>query len=324
MVMSLSAEIYDRLWQELVALQPESALEYFRYHRRRYHELFNNLAYYLAGKSSPAVLEVGVSGFLPLYKKIFPVLSLVTMDRPIELNGIPSDYCMRICQAERHYSIDLNKDFPSRDWGSPPLGMFDCVICTEVIEHLIVNPVEFLSSLLGLLKPEGYLYLTTPNFLSYYHLQQIKQRENPQLVMPKRGSDKDAAHHFREYAMNELLRFASEAGGQVVKAYYSDCWDDERLIREVLSKHPEQKSNLVVVATLASGGASDTEIASSQEVVESCGSEDRLASEMLAELNYALAERDAELARLRELVAGYERGRFIRAMKWLHERRRGR
>jgi hypothetical protein len=27
--------------------------------------------------------------------------------------------------------------------------------------------------------------------------------------------------------------------------------------------------------------------------------------------------RDAEIARLRELVAGYERGRFIRAMRWL-------
>ncbi len=31
-----------------------------------------------------------------------------------------------------------------------------------------------------------------------------------------------------------------------------------------------------------------------------------------------LAEQDAEIARLRALVSGYERGRFIRFMKWLH------
>ncbi len=35
----------------------------------------------------------------------------------------------------------------------------------------------------------------------------------------------------------------------------------------------------------------------------------------LAASNRALAERDAEIARLQELVAGYERGRFIRLMK---------
>lgn len=35
------------------------------------------------------------------------------------------------------------------------------------------------------------------------------------------------------------------------------------------------------------------------------------------DLSQALSERDAEIARLRALVAGYERGRFMRLMKWL-------
>lgn len=48
--------------------------------------------------------------------------------------------------------------------------------------------------------------------------------------------------------------------------------------------------------------------------------EDRLSDDLTA-LKQALIERDAEIARLRELVAGYERGRFIRLMKWLHDRR---
>jgi SAM-dependent methyltransferase len=38
---------------------------------------------------------------------------------------------------------------------------------------------------------------------------------------------------------------------------------------------------------------------------------------VMAELDQMLCERDAEIARLRTLVDGYERGRFIRLMKWL-------
>jgi hypothetical protein len=41
-----------------------------------------------------------------------------------------------------------------------------------------------------------------------------------------------------------------------------------------------------------------------------------------AVLRQALAERDAEIAHLEELVAGYRRGRFIRLMEWLHRLRR--
>ena len=42
------------------------------------------------------------------------------------------------------------------------------------------------------------------------------------------------------------------------------------------------------------------------------------AQEARARLRQALAERDAEIARLQALVAGYEQGRFIRLMRWLH------
>ncbi len=47
------------------------------------------------------------------------------------------------------------------------------------------------------------------------------------------------------------------------------------------------------------------------------------ASDTPAELSQALAERDTEIARLKELVAGYERGGFIRLMKWLRNLRWG-
>src|SRR3972149_2897004 len=177
---ALEPEVYDRLWQQLIAEQPEPAKEYFRYHRQRFYELFSTLQTYLPDVTAPRVLEVGCSGFSRLYKQLFPRLALTIVDRPVELNGAGAEFCLDVCHAERSCHIDLNVDVLSPAWGTPPLGEFDYVICTEVIEHLIVNPVEFLGSLLSLLKPPGYLYLTTPNLFSHHHLLQIARRENPQ------------------------------------------------------------------------------------------------------------------------------------------------
>jgi 2-polyprenyl-3-methyl-5-hydroxy-6-metoxy-1,4-benzoquinol methylase len=143
------------------------------------------------------------------------------------LGGAGADYYVAQWKAERYYNVDLNTHSLSTEWGTPPLGLFDYVVCAEVLEHLIVNPVEFISSLLSLLEPEGYLYLTTPNFFSHGHLGQIERREHLMAVYPKQGENNDHHQHFREYSLKELVEFTKEAGGTVINADYSDCWDDE-------------------------------------------------------------------------------------------------
>jgi SAM-dependent methyltransferase len=248
MLSTFSAESYEQLWQDLVDSHPEEVREYFRLHKTRYYELFGAIEHYLKDKSTPRLLEVGVSGFFPLYPKLFPDLRVVTIDRPVEMGGTGPDYSVAQWKAERHYNVDLNAHFLSNEWGTPALGLFDYVVCAEVLEHLIVNPVEFISSLLGLLEPKGYLYLTTPNFFSHGHLGQIEGREHPMPVYPKRGENKDHHHHFREYSLQELVESTKEAGGTVIKADYSDCWDDEGIQNRLLRDHPDQSSNLVVVA----------------------------------------------------------------------------
>lgn len=336
---------YERLWQELVRNQPEEALGYFQYHKNRYYELLDSMAYYLQDKRSATVLEVGVSGFLPLYKQKFPHITLITIDRPVEINGADASFCMPIGKAERHYNIDLNQQALCKDSGSPPLGTFDYVICTEVIEHLVVNPVQLISELLGLLNEDGYLYLTTPNFFSFHRLLKITQGENPLPLFPRRGENKDCGHHFREYAMNELLGFTKKAGGHIVAAYYSDCWDDETLKREVLSKYPELSANLVLVATSQKPNrVTDTSDLNSKKYLNTQSTASpitKIITELIdwpdseparlqeVELSQLLTERKREIARLQTLVEAYERGRFIRAMQalnqlWLKIKNRGR
>jgi SAM-dependent methyltransferase len=238
---------YEQLWQALVAEQPESSLEYFTYHKQRYAELFAAVATYLAGSPTQRLLEVGVSGFLPFYKQLFPNLQLVTIDRPIALHGVNADYSLGV-GAEAHYSFDLNEVVLSPEVGSPPLGHFDLVICTEVIEHLLVHPSEFIASLLSLLSPTGYLYLTTPNFFSYHRLNALLHGKHPMPVHPQRGQNQDHGHHFREYTLPELCSFTQEAGGTVAAAYFSCCWDDAYVRTAIVPSYPELAGNLVLVA----------------------------------------------------------------------------
>lgn len=241
----LDRERYEEKWREWFGHRSEG---YFAMHKRRYHELFNTLAFYLRTmKRNPRVLEIGVSEFLLFYRHFFPEIRLVTADRPLAQHGFAASFCLEKGGAERHYEIDLNHEELSPAFGAPPLGRFDFVVCTEVLEHLIVNPVEFLRSLLSLLDAQGRLYLTTPNFLRWENLQKISRRVNPLMVYPPRGGNLDAHHHFREYAMEELMAFAAEAGGKTVVHTHSDCWDPIDPGAPGFVARPEERSNLVLI-----------------------------------------------------------------------------
>jgi 2-polyprenyl-3-methyl-5-hydroxy-6-metoxy-1,4-benzoquinol methylase len=139
-------------------------------------------------------LEIGVSELLPLYKKLIPHISLVTIDRPTEWYGFDAEYCINIGKVDRHYNIDLNKEQLSKDFVNPPLGMFDYIVCAEILEHLVVNSVDFLADLIGLPNPTCYLYLITPNFfpiIIYKKLRDVKIRNIFKYIYPRQGENWD-------------------------------------------------------------------------------------------------------------------------------------
>ncbi len=246
----LSEAEYDRAWHALVDPMPPDQQSYFLYHKRRYYELFNSLAYYTRDLATPSVLEIGVSGFTRLYKQLLPHIELVTVDRPVEMHGARPVFARSEYGAARHYNLDLNRQPLDPHWGMPPLGQFDCVVFCEILEHLTIDPAQIIHELVGLLRSAGRLYLTTPNFFSIHHLLQIKRREHPQAAFARRGEDRDAITHFREYSMAELLAATEAAGGKVVHAEYSDCWEDETT-RQAIEATPTLRSNLLIVACRA-------------------------------------------------------------------------
>jgi len=241
--------------------------EYLPQHKRRFHELFNACSYLLAHRPSPRLLEFGASEFSSFYKQLIPGLRLHLSDRPT-----PTDYIgftervgFERLGCDAYFAIDL--EHPAQlgvaQQPGPRPRDYDLIVFAEVLEHLVVNPVDLLSGLLRLLKPEGFLYLTTPNLFRAENRERWLALENPQQIYPAADGNWDRHHHHREYGAAELLRFAQQAGGEVVAFYYSDCWDqpsecalDERsnlvfLIAPAVSPEDAETSTMITASQTA-------------------------------------------------------------------------
>ena len=230
-------EVYEK------CINKREGNEYYSIHKKRFYELINTFLLQIQGISSPRVLEIGISDASRLYSRFLNDMEFVSIDRPIEDNGLDAESASEIGSLF-HYNIDLNNTLLNPYYGEPALGEFDYIICTEVLEHLIINPVDFISGLVSLLTDTGKVYLTTPNFFCMHNYDCIGSGINPQKIYPRVGENWDAHHHHREYEMIEMIECISESGGLLLHSYWSDCWDSE-VLKGFLDKYPFLRSNMV-------------------------------------------------------------------------------
>jgi SAM-dependent methyltransferase len=238
---------YDRSYRAIFETGRELIIgqsEYGPQHRARFRELFNAVDVLVGPRDQPQVLEFGASEFTALYGELFPNVILEVSDRPTPPGyiGFTREAVERIANPLAYYSIDLQGGAAAIAESELKTGGYDLIVLAEVLEHLDVHPVELVEALLGRLKPDGYLYLTTPNFFRRENLQKLARLDNPQPWFPRQGGNWDAHHHHREYAPRELVEIIREAGGGVAAFHYSDCWETEPNVPMV------EWSSLVVVA----------------------------------------------------------------------------
>jgi 2-polyprenyl-3-methyl-5-hydroxy-6-metoxy-1,4-benzoquinol methylase len=117
------------------------------------------------------------------------------------------------------YAVDINLDKFGHRWKKHEIpvvrcdvqkeslpfikGTFDCVICTELIEHLEPRTLHhFLGEIFRVLNVRGVLLLTTPNLASF--------QNRMRLLLGRRVIISD--DHIREYVVEELLEALQKIG----------------------------------------------------------------------------------------------------------------
>lgn len=183
-------------------------LSWFYLHYNRFVETLEILINEI--KSDSTILEVGCSpGYLTLAVK---KLGYEIYGVDFELGSFAStDVAVRTCNIER-------EPLPFRD------EMFDCVLFTEVLEHLSNSKVEHaLSEIRRVLKKRGVLILSTPNLVSL---------ENRILLLL--GKEVISSCHKRVYTLEEVKELLQYQGFKITKYMYS-------IVRDVITHVKPEK-----------------------------------------------------------------------------------
>lgn len=101
-----------------------------------------------------------------------------------------------------HFNVE-HDDFPYRD------NSFDVVLFCEILEHLTFNPTHTLAEIHRVLKPGGFVIVTTPNMVRWEHLLALALGRN--VNDPYSGHGVYGRHN-REYAPGEVVRLLRDCG----------------------------------------------------------------------------------------------------------------
>jgi glycosyltransferase involved in cell wall biosynthesis/SAM-dependent methyltransferase len=112
-----------------------------------------------------------------------------------------------------------------------PDGHFSTVLCGELIEHLMADPMHLMSEVNRILKPGGHLVLTTPNVAGLRGISAILQGYHPgffqaYLRPPEEGEAE--ARHNREYTPREIRMLLENSGFEVTSLETGEFLDMPR------------------------------------------------------------------------------------------------
>jgi SAM-dependent methyltransferase len=97
-----------------------------------------------------------------------------------------------------------------------PSSSFDLVICCELIEHLVLDPMHLLFECHRVLGEGGCLLLTTPNAASLHSVASaLHGRNSPQVFSAYPASGNCDVPHVREYTASELSSAVTAAGFEI-------------------------------------------------------------------------------------------------------------
>lgn len=200
---------------------------YYQTHFRRYEATLGLISSYLNTNRPLHILDLGTgTGFVAIFiKNFFPQHEVVAGDVsiPAEIKRKLAGACVRVIEdlkIEPDKRLRLESD------------SFDVVIFLEVLEHVIDDPRHVLSEIYRILKPGGYLFLTTPNIAQLFNRLMLLFGKQPQLYLDSlRYGYRSERGHFREWTAYELMYLLKDSF-RIDKCTYVDTLGTQGLVRK--------------------------------------------------------------------------------------------
>ena len=206
-------------------------------HYGRYVETWNALHRALTEvKDARRALEVGTSWVFATYLKVRGLL------QEVDVTDFNEDYMGRarltrggypeFDQLFTAFSVNLESDLlPVDD------GVYDLVLCGEVIEHMDVDPMFMMAEINRCMRIGGVLILTTPNSISSQIVGRVLNGYSPQHYMLYQKDRSPYRHNF-EYAPHQMRQLVQSAGFEVFDLWTADVLNAaDGPALEVLAQH---------------------------------------------------------------------------------------
>jgi SAM-dependent methyltransferase len=214
---------------------------YVETHARRFHE---TLRFLPVLKPDATVLELGaIPYYLTILLKKFAGLDVDILS------------FFEVEQASHRIHHLENKETHERyDFSYSPLNVerdvfpfadqsYDLVLCCELLEHLLINPSHMLYEIHRVLKPDGYLLLTTPNVLRWQNVFSLLKGIN---IYDRYHGNGIYGRHNREYSVGDLVDLLRANAFDVERVDTRNVYGRELLNRVGL--FPDRRDNIFILA----------------------------------------------------------------------------
>lgn len=181
------------------------------------------LSFLSSGLVGARMLELGASPYLlTLLLKRYTDYEIDVTGENLPDRGSHTEVVMHHpALGEKHsfhvenFNVELDP-YPYED------NAFDIVLCSELLEHLVLDPTHMFVEIHRVLKPGGRLLITTPNVLVLRHINALV-RKRINIYGPYSGYGIYGRHN-REWTLNEVTQLVSGCGFLIEKAECRDTY----------------------------------------------------------------------------------------------------
>lgn len=200
--------VIKRLEQTVYDGGNDQDISYFKMHNKRYERMLHTITSQI--KEGSVVLDIGSH-----YLHSSLLLSwLGYVIHPMDVAAFQNiDFVQKRAEENGLKQIEEN-NLESIHALNSCRNTYDLILFTEILEHITYNPIHFWENVYFSLKPNGAIYISTPNSMNLFNL--LNSIRNiislKRIGIPVKAIFENVTygHHWKEYSAYEIKRYFSE------------------------------------------------------------------------------------------------------------------